>query len=318
MNKNVLVFLCLLTIIAAGCTNEGNTTGTAFIGGDKGLVISFLPGSPPDEAFDAGQRPFDIVVQLNNVGEYDIPAQNVLLKISGLSPNDFGVLPQDLVKRPAEDLTRSQKDPTGETVIQGAITTTDFTNLRYLPTLSGPTTFPIRVDVCYKYGTKAESTLCIKENPLNEREKAVCVVNEAKPIENSGAPVKITQLKEFAKGKDQIGFTFTVQKVGNGQLFRPGTDCNANTDSIVDENKVFVSVDSRLSGLRCSGLQGGADTSGYAVLYGGTEGGGGLLRAITCTQDLPPRVTAFPQLVRITLEYDYKEFVSREIVIKHG
>ncbi len=320
MNRNIVVTVLLfgiLTLASAGCQNNTSTSAT-FVGGDKGLAISFLPGSPPDEAFDAGQRPFDVVVQLKNVGEYDVAAENVLLKVSGLSPNDFGVLPQDLVKRPSEPLTKTQKDPTGEPVIEGAITTIDFTNLRYLPVLSGPTTFPIRVDVCYKYGTVSESTLCIKENPLNEREQAVCKVNEEKPVENSGAPVKVTKLKEFAKGRDQIGFTFNIEKVGSGQLFRPGSDCNANSDSIVDENKVFITVDSRLSGLRCSGLQGGSDTAGYAVLYGGTEGSGGLSRAITCTQSLPPRVTAFPQLIRINIEYDYKEFVSTEIVVKHG
>ncbi len=318
--KRVLAAVILLSVLLAACNPGGTTTsGTAFVGGDKGLDITFLEGSPPDEAFDAGQRPFDIVVQVKNVGEYDVAQDKVLIKVSGLSPNDFGVLPQDLVKRATEPLTKTQKDPTGDTVLEGSISTVDFVNLRYLPILSGPTTFPIRADVCYKYGTIAESTLCIKENPLNERENAVCKVNEEKPVDNSGAPIKITKLKEFAKGRDQVGFTFTIEKVAKeGEIFKPDTDCNAGTESIIDENKVFINVDSRLDGLRCSGLSGGGDTYGYATLYAGTGGSSGLSRAITCTQTLPPRVTAFPQLVRITLEYDFKDFVNREIVIKHG
>ncbi|TAL53692.1 MAG: hypothetical protein EPN86_04280 [Nanoarchaeota archaeon] len=313
--KRVILALVILSIIAAGCGNQKQGTSATFIGGDKGVTLSFVEGSPPDEAFDAGQRPFDVVVQLNNVGEYDVSQNHVLVKVSGLSPNDFGVLSQDLVKRASEPLTKTQKDPNGDTILAGSISTVEFTNLRYLPVLSGPTTFPVRVDVCYKYGTISESTLCIKENPLDERQQSVCKVNEAKTVENSGAPVKVTGLREFAKGRDQVGFTFTIEKTGTGDLFRPESDCNANTDSIVDENKVFVSVDTRLSDLKCTGLQGGSDTSGYAVLYSGS---GGLSRAITCTQGLPPRVTAFPQLVRITLEYDYKDFISKPIVIKHG
>ena len=314
-------FLAILTllVIVSGCTGGGeNLGGNAFIGGTKGLEISFIPDSPPAEAFDSGQRPFDATIQLKNVGEFDINREDIVVKISGLSPNDFGVLPQDMVKRAEEDLAKTQKDPSGTNKLEGGITTVTFANLRYLPVLSGPTTFPVRADVCYKYGTYAETTMCVKENPLNTRESSVCIVNEDKPVDNSGAPIHVTSFKEFGKARDQIGFTFTISQAGTGLIFRPDSDCNAGIESIVDENKVFVNIDTRLPGLKCTGLQGGGDTSGYTVLYGGTGSSSGLARAITCTQPLPDRTTAFLQQVRITLTYDYKEFIREDIVIKHG
>jgi len=311
-----LVFLSILVGLS-GCNGTTPVKGNTFVGGTKGLEITFLQDSPPEEAFDAGQRPFDVSVQLRNVGEYDIVKERVKAKLSGLSPSDFSVPPEEFIKIAEEDLYKTTKDPEGNE-LEGTVSIITFNNLNYVERLSGPTVFPIRVDVCYKYGTIVESKLCVKENLLNTREKAVCTVTEDKIVENSGAPVQVTSFKEFAKAKDRIGFTFKIEHVGKeGSVYKRETDCNAGTVSMIDENKVWVRVE-KPSDVTCSGLMGGSGNEGYVVMFKGTESSTTLSRTVTCNYDLPPTTTAYESLVRINLEYDYKEFVSKEIIIKHG
>jgi len=317
MKRVILILSFVLIMIAlSGCSGTTPVKGNTFVGGTKGLEVSFLQDSPPDEAFDAGQRPFDVSVQLRNVGEYDIPKERVKAKLSGLSPSDFSVPAEEFIKIAEEDLFKTTKDPEGNE-LEGTVSIITFNNLNYVESLSGPTPFPIRVDVCYKYGTIAESKLCVKENLLNTREKAVCTVTEEKAVENSGAPVQVTSFKEFAKAKDKIGFTFKIEHVGDGSLYKRETDCNAGTVSMIDENKAWVKIE-KPSEVTCSGLIGGAGNEGYVVLFKGTEGSDSLSRTVTCNYNLPPTTTAYESVVRITLEYDYKEFVSKEIIIKHG
>lgn len=314
----LILSFVLIAVALSGC--DGTTTktcGNTFVGGTKGLEVSFLQDSPPDEAFDAGQRPFDVSVQLRNVGEYDLVKERVKAKLSGLSPSDFSVPPEEFIKIADEDLYKTTKDPEGN-MLEGTVSIITFNNLNYIESLSGPTTFPIRVDVCYKYGTVAESKLCVKENLLNTREKAVCTVTEEKCVENSGAPVQVTSFKEFAKAKDKIGFTFKIEHVGSeGSVYKRETDCNAGSLSMVDENKVWVRIE-KPAGVTCSGLIGGTENEGYVVMFKGTESSTSLGRTVTCNLNLPPTTTAYESVVRIILEYDYKEFVSRDIIIKHG
>ena len=86
---------------------------------------------------------------------------------------------------------------------------------------------------------------------------------------------------------------------------------------MIDENKIWVRVE-KPAEITCSGLIGGSGNEGYVVLFKGTDSSTSLSRTVTCNYDLPPTTTAYESLVRITLEYDYKEFVSKEIIIKHG
>ena len=72
---------------------------------------------------------------------------------------------------------------------------------------------------------------------------------------------------------------------------------------------MFVSVDTGMDGLTCTGLDGGA-TSGYVTLYGGE-------RIITCTQETETN-TDFEKPVNIKLEYDYKEGISTQVLVKHS
>jgi len=158
--------------------------------------------------------------------------------------------------------------------------------------------------------------VCVKENVMNTRDDAVCKVSEEKPVENSGAPVHVTLFNEFAKAKNKIGFSFKIEHVGDGSIYKRETDCNAGSLSMLNENLVWVNVDVKPSGVTCTGLTGGDATSGYTRLFKGSDSDT-LSKTVTCTQDLPPATTAYTTVARITIEYDYKEFVSKDIIVKH-
>ena len=93
----------------------------------------------------------------------------------------------------------------------------------------------------------------------------------------------------------------------NGLISQLGTDCSKE---LIDEDKVWVEVDSGLSGLSCSGLESGTSTTGYTKMYGGK-------RKVICMQDVTSVTGDFEKKVNILLKYDYKEHEERDILVKH-
>jgi len=307
MNKRIVaLFLLISVLFLTGCTqnNTGKTSQTdPFIGGTNGLVISFQKDAPPAEVFDSRNFPFDVEVKLKNDGETDIKKEDVVVKISGVSPADFGLSDADFVKSPTEDLSATKKDAQG-TVIEGVETTVNFPNFLYQGKVAGNSQFPIWAKVCYKYGTITISQLCIKENLLSSDDK-ICKVTEKKTDFNSGAPVSIIEFEESARGKDKLGFTFKIQHKVKGDIYKQGTKCASDR---VNENKVWVNVDTGISGLECAGLSEGTATSGYVVLFEGEK-------VIRCTQQVTS-TTDYVKQVRIDLTYDYLDDISTNVLVK--
>ena len=67
-------------------------------------------------------------------------------------------------------------------------------------------------------------------------------------------------------------------------------------------------MDTGLPNLRCVGLS--SETSGYITLMNGK-------RAVTCTQDLDPGRNDFETNVEITLDYNYRDSVQQDVLVKH-
>ena len=306
MNKKIIaVFLLVSVLFLVGCKQE--TQGTSqinpFIGGTNGLLISFQKDAPPAEVFDSKNFPFDVEVKLKNDGEIDVKKEDVVVKIKGVSPGDFGLTDSNFVKSSTEDIAGTKKDAQG-TVIDGLTTYVTFSNFIYQGKVAGNTQFPIWAEVCYKYGTIAQSELCVKENLLSSDDK-ICKVTEKKKIFNSGAPVQIIEFEESARGKDKLAFTFTIQHKVKGDVYRQGTKCDQNR---VNENKVWINVDTGIPGTECAGLSEGTATSGYVVLYEGE-------RVIRCSQPIST-TSDYVKQVRIDLTYDYLDDISTNIIVK--
>jgi hypothetical protein len=320
MNKKeaillTIVLLAGISLLGTGCqTTEPTGTAVPFIGGTSGLVMSFTAEAPPKEVYDGGAYPFDIVVQLTNEGEWDVAKESATLRVSGLDPLDFSLTNADLVKQPLEDLTAGVKEPDTGTVIKGTTTTVEFTGFNFKGTVPGNIPKPLIVDVCYTYGTRAVSQLCIRKDPT-DASNTVCKVEEDKIFYSSSAPVQVTNVHQSLRGKSIVGFTFTIEKKGVGDVFQKESKCD--TVGIQYENKVWVEVIvPEMSGVKCTGMQGGTDSTGYVTLYSSGDKTGGLTRTISCTQPAPTE-TDYTKDIKINLVYDYKEDIRTSIIIKH-
>jgi len=308
-----ILIICVLFFIF-GCEQEekeGPTvTGKAFIGGTRGLDISFTSGAPPDEVFDVN-FPFSINVKLENVGEWDIDNPNdITLSIIGIDPEDFGKTPAFLVQNSVVPMLGAKLDPQGNR-IPGTITNLDFPELQYATTVAGKVEFIIRASACYEYGTKTNTKICILEDLLGVTrksiEEAVCDPNEAKAYENSGAPVQISNVKQTVMGTDRISLSFDIQHVGQGAVFRRDTECST---TIADKDRVYVKVDTGEPGIQCSGIE-GSGAEGFTTLFGGK-------RSIICSQQLPIPRGDFEKPITITLEYGYRQHVDKQLTVKHA
>lgn len=308
-----ILIICILFFVF-GCDEEEEEkrapTEKAFIGGSRGLDLSFTEGAPPDEVFDVN-FPFSINVKLENVGEWDINnPEDVTLSIIGIDPEDFGKTATFLVKNSPVPMLGAKLDPQGN-VIQGAITNLDFPDLQYVSTVAGKVQFIIRASACYEYGTKANTKMCILEDLLGVTRKsiaeAVCNPNEPKSYENSGAPVKVSNVKQTVMGTDRISLSFEIEHSGQGIVFRKGTECST---AIADKDRVYVKVDTGEPGIQCSGIGGGSG-EGYTQLFSGK-------RSIICTQQLQTARGDFEKPITIILEYGYRQHMDKQLTVKHA
>ncbi|OIO66326.1 hypothetical protein AUJ68_01235 [Candidatus Woesearchaeota archaeon CG1_02_57_44] len=316
MDKRFLVLLAAMIVIA-GCSGNDNTAATTkqkpFIGGSEGVTMAFISGNPPGEVFDSATYPFDVTLKLENVGEFNVPADQMRVKITGISPADFGVNAADLNKPAPENLDSASIDPQGE-IIKGTATYLNFPGLKFMETLPGNTPFNVYATSCYTYGTTGQAMLCMREDVLNEKDVG-CKVNEKKTTYSSGSPVQVTSFEEAPAGSDKVTFSFMVEHRGTGKVSLHGSSCNA-ADERVNDKKVFVDVSTGndlSSGLTCSGLQGGTATSGYITLYENEK------RQVRCTQsNVPGQVGDFEKRVTINLLFDYEQSVSTPLLVKHS
>ena len=320
--KKYLIAVLGLILFIAGCAGGETTVSTAgkpFIGGTDAIEFNFLEGAPPPEVYDGdadgGTFPFEITLNVENKGERKVAAGDIKLSLLGFYPEDFGVAATDIVVNPiSEDLDKAYIDSEGNTIPGGItyVTFGDADGFAYEPELKGNNEFPIRAELCYKYGTTAQADLCFLED-LTETSGTVCAVNENKVIESSSAPIQVENLQENVAGTDKITFSFEVVHRGTGAISMlttgtSGLDCS---DELGEKNKVKVLV-TGLEELVDGTLDcGGIDANDYATLYGGK-------RIVRCTADLKARTNDFERKVFVDLEYNYKEHKDTSILVKHA
>jgi len=302
----LIVIVSILLLVGCAEREKLPTKATPFIGGTTGVLIDFMEDSPPPEALDGGDFPFDVVVKLKNDGEYTVPKEDVEVRISGIRAEEFDLSESDLVKNPEEDLIAMEKDAEGN-IRESTPVYVEFNGFNHVEELAGNTEFTFRADVCYVYQTKATAQICVRKDNL-ETEEGVCEVNEEKTVYNSGAPVQVVSFRETPRAKNKVAFTFEIQHKGNGNIYKKETRCDS---ARTNEDKVYVKVETNINGnLECSGLREGDATEGFATLYGGKK-------IITCTQEVNTE-SDYETPVDITITYDYKDNTETTVLVKHS
>ena len=303
--RHIILMVCLILVLA-GCEQETTSTakGKTFIGGTEAIEFNFMEGSPPPEVYDGGNFPFEVTLNVENKGEYDVNKDEIKFQLIGFYPEDFNADAASLTGiTPDEDLAGAYIDSEGNQ-IPGGITYVNFPELNYIGQLKGNNEFPIRAEVCYEYGTKSQTDLCILRD-LTKTSDKVCEVNEQKVVESSSSPIQIENFEESVAGTNKITFSFEVVHRGTGLISKDAV-CS---DALVDKNKVKVTVSGieDLGTLTCSGI----DEEGYVTLYGGK-------RLVRCTIDLNDRGSDFEKKVYIDLEFYYAENKQTTVLVKHA
>lgn len=309
MKKMVIALILTFMVIITGCgtqESKGATLEDPFIGGTDGIIISFEEDAPPAEVYDGGDFPFGVVVKLKNEGEQDVMKGDVEVVISGIFASEFDKQEVDLKANPLDDLDGNKKDSEGD-IVESVPIHVEFDDFNHVSELTGNTPYTIRADVCYKYGTTANSMICVRKDNLDV-DDGVCEVREDKSVFSSGAPLQIIDFSETARAKDKVAFTFTISHKGNGQIFQQSTNCDTSTRSF--EDSLWIEVETGIDGLDCLGLKDGTASSGYIKLYGDEK-------KITCTQTVDTD-SDYEKSVVIKLMYDYKDNKEKTLLVKHA
>ena len=334
MSKNALLkSLVILLVLIAGCQDEGEGQpvggGRSFVGGNSGLSMDFIENSPPREIFDGNQFPFQVLVLYENVGESNIPEGKARFTLSGIYHEDFGVKKEALEQFNTVYISGVQKDPDGNK-IRGGVHQQKFPvgsgEFSFRQVITGNQEFPLRLDACYEYSTLAISSICIREN-IAQPGAGVCRITGTRDVSNSGAPVRVTSVKEGVGGSNTVLINFRVEKSGNGEIYLPGIyiprgtggpDCPSDYNK---RNRVHVTVstgdpvndtDPLNANLICTGLVTDKDSkrSGELILTGGAG-------SFSCVQNIPDeaRVNAVKG-IQVKLEYQVKESITTRILVK--
>jgi hypothetical protein len=309
MKRTILIFLVVIALLtmAQECDSgtPEKTNKATFIGGEEGLNIQFSEEAPPKEVFDMGQDPFDVELRFLNKGETLVPKEKVKVVLSGLNPTDFGKTGNDfIIDGISQDVEPVYLSSQGDKIQPPEVFVT-FTGINYKGTLVGNREWPIWLDVCYNYGTKAEAVGCIRRD-VRGTQSSVCTVEQENTPSNSGAPVQVSTFQEVPSGSDRVRYFFTIKHVGSGRVFAPDSKCPTDRSS---ENKLFVSIKTTENNMACSGfLEGTSGTQGTVLLREGEF-------VLRCTQDQVSQID-YIDYVSLDLKYDYADTAKTTILVK--
>lgn len=344
----------MAAVFLAACTNNGEEIGqTAFIGGTQGLVINFLPNSPPEKVV-YGER-FPIQIEIENVGEATIPQHedpaksNIIVDITGIYAADFnsddGRLDTKYIDLGPEGLEPIRQTPQGDR-LPGGVEILEYEIEGYQRRLSGNLEVNIRADICYAYQTVASVKYCSLSNTQSARD-SICQIDGNKQVANSAGPVQLASVSQAVAGRDDTTFTLTFRHLGNGDLSKiteeqnspgyPGSygpqmkqdvrtsECNP-ADRISNENVVYVEIYPQagsttdretvnFENFRCTGFAQKRQI-GTDTFYniGWVRLTNGQAK-ITC--NLNDMQTDAIREMRVFMVYDYKESKEKTMLIQH-
>lgn len=228
--KLTLIIFLISIFLFSGCAPTA-VTPNFFAGGDKGITMSFLENSPPKTAFDTDT--FNIVVQAENVGEYNIPKGELHFTLANAPI--FG-LQQIAHKTNTQEL--AGKKIAGNATINGGVEFITYEKAGYhgVKVITEQEQISFSVQACYPYQSNATALVCISQTGKK------CKTNEEKTVYSSGAPVKITSAKEIAfiphaenKNIADMAIGFTIENKGGGDVYSSITDCQNKLSTQTDE-----------------------------------------------------------------------------------
>ncbi len=320
--KRLLILMGLFSLLFfAGCesSSDANQNGyelASFNGGESGVDFSFAQESPPDKVRDQGLQPFSVRILVENNGEYDIPENSAYITLDGFNPEDLGLTETSKTLMALRGVKKQ-----GTNIIPGGKSQVVFDNMKYVNSIiSGTIPIKIYANICYPYETKSVGILCINGDtvPAIDSKAQICELEGDKQYANSGAPVKIENLKQYAYGKNSIQIMFDIVHIptsSDANIYEPGSidsNCNINgvsassSDALFKRDRVKYTIDTGIPGLNCEST--GTNTNIVTL----TDN----RYTVTCIQDTLNQAE-YEKPISITLDYDYLDRKSKSINIEH-
>ncbi|MBI2545549.1 hypothetical protein HYV81_00015 [Candidatus Woesearchaeota archaeon] len=307
----LITILLLFVVVFAGCKKSDTKTLTGkdinFHRGSEGIVVTFLPNSPPSRVFQ--NQDIAIHVQAENKGAYD--SEYARLFISGFERSSLQGNWQDGSDTNV-DLTlngpfrgKSQVNP------EGALDIKTYTAKAAVPVSSADKyTANVLITSCYSYRTQANPVVCIDPDPFSVvRKDKVCEVRDVGLAGGQGAPIAITKVEEEV-GNNKVFFRIFISNVGNGKVMKPEivttSKCPYGLD-VLDINKVQVTQISvpSLTLDKCE-----PELSRGVTLINGQG-------FVFCSFNLPQdkEQTSYTTPLNIELSYGYSSSVQKQLEI---
>lgn len=321
-NKILLIMGLAVMMLFSGCTGgtTNSTPGTlqSFNGGSDALTFEFGSDTPPASVRDQSLQPFSIRLLIENIGESDIAENSAFIKLTGFDPNALGITEADTSK---EIIALRGIKKQGDNVLPGGKHQVIFSGLKYVDdVISGSYPLTFYANICYPYETKAFALVCVNSDtvPAIDDRAQICELEGERQFSNSGAPVKISNVQQYAHGEHSIMIQFDIvhnPTSSYANIYERGSidsDCQINGFSASSANaldkrdRVKYTIETGISGLDCDGT--GLNTN-IVTLYDN-------IQTITCIQQTEGQAE-YEKPISISLEYDYLDRVSKTINIEH-
>jgi len=297
MKKLFFSFIFVIILISSCSQNEEVQveSSDAFIGGSKGVEVSFLEGAPVNE-FVAGES-VPVVVSLKNSGEYDLAGNSLEVRLWGLDMEAYGLSSEyKIVNCELRGIKKGLIEEGSETILEMG-------DMNYLGSIANSLDVTLRSEICYPYKTKANLNVCISSNSIsNDEEEFACTIsgNKVKSGSVSSGPIQLTSLTQQFEGNNNLVFKFKLSNSGEGNVYSLGNSCTELIDSSAErlnEDIVHITLPEDFS----------------CFFTGGEESNEGDVRLIssekifTCYLEVENQGFSFERNLEVILDYKYTQ-----------
>jgi len=308
MNKRHLIIfvLILLIIVSTGCTGirrrpDENQLPDEIYKGTEGIKMSFVKNMPQAKLYDAST--LSILLELENKGTSDLSGTKCKLYLSGVDKNIVrGLEDEKLCSSSLE--ARSILNP------EGGYNTQEFSsdNIQ-LPDYLDSLPQTILITSCYEYTTIASPIICIDPHlyEIGPVERA-CIVKNVPMSGGQGAPIAVTDVNVEMASKTQVAFNIKIANVGEGTALYRGANVFSDCPNSIDPKDYnIIAYDVEMTNgqkLSCSPEMSGDQRTRLV------NGKGSIYCTFRISGD-----SAYPTPLRIILDYNYMESISKNIEI---
>jgi hypothetical protein len=299
MNKiAILISTVLILVVLVGCTQQStNSVGGVWVGGSTGLAASFEDFGVGNEIYE--DESFPIVVLLQNQGEFTLQANEVDMKIRGISENDFSGL--DFEKTNSDKL-----DKISEYLPDGGYERVNFGDAVYEGLTGTFYDANVYLEYTYPYATYISiPKVCFKEDLRDER---VCDVTGTTEAYASAGPIQIGTVNEKPYGSGKVYLEIPLYNAGNG---RSKAYLGDDFSTIYD----IVGFQVETAGMECNSR---GDPSVARMPRATANDAGASTTYIICTSDALEADSLYTAQVDITLTYYYQDLTSTQVKIKEN